>query len=144
MINKFTEIFTDLFNETELSKSKFAKTIGIDHKRITAYLLGSIPTPQTIIKICDFFKCSIDYIVGLTEEFNYTSIKTEYNFDCFITEYQKLLNQNNTNHFTLSKKGLVNESSLSWWKKGHLPQFEVIYNIAYELGGSIDKLLGRI
>lgn len=144
MKNKFTEIFTDLFNETELSKSKFAKIIGVDHKRISSYLSGGLPTPQTAIKICDFFKCSVDYIVGLTEEFNYNSIKTNYDFSCFIIEYQKLLNVNKTNHFALSKKGLVNESSLSWWKKGGLPKFEVIIAIAYELGGSIDKMMGRI
>ncbi len=95
-------------------------------------------------KICDYFKCSMDYITGLTEEFSYSNMKSGYNISSFMPEYQKLLTRNAMNHYILSKKGLVNESSLSWWKKGHLPQFEVIYNIAYELGGSIDKLLGRI
>ena len=104
MQNKFTEIFTDLFNETELSKSKFAKIIDVDHKRITSYLSGGLPTPLTAIKICNFFKCSIDYLVGLTEEYNYASIKNSYDFSCFFTEYQKLLNINKTNHYSLSKK----------------------------------------
>lgn len=142
--NKFTEIFSDLLSETQLSNYKFSKLIGVDHKRIKAYLLGSIPATETIAKICDYFKCSMDYITGLTEEFSYSNMKSGYNISSFMPEYQKLLTRNAMNHYILSKKGLVNESSLSWWKKGHLPQFEVIYNIAYELGGSIDKLLGRI
>ena len=142
--NKFTEIFTDLLSETQLSNFQFSKLIGVDHKRIKAYLLGSIPTTETLAKICDYFKCSMDYITGLTNEFSYTNMKSGYFISCFMPEYKKLLTYNKTNHFALSKKGLVNESSLSWWKKGHLPQFEVIFNIAYELGGSIDKLLGRI
>ncbi len=140
----FTEIFTDLFLGTELNKTKFANQLGIGHSTIQKYLNGVIPSPKTIAKICDYFNCSMDYIVGLTNDFNYKNSKDGIDSKCFIPEYQRLLTINSTNHFTLSKKGLVNESSLSWWKKGGLPKFEVIFNIAYELGGSIDKLLGRI
>ena len=140
----FKEIFTDLFLGTELNKTKFANQLGIGHSTIQKYLNGVIPSPKTIAKICDYFNCSMDYIVGLTNDFNYKNSKDGIDSKCFIPEYQRLLTINSTNHFTLSKKGLVNESSLSWWKKGGLPKFEVIFNIAYELGGSIDKLLGRI
>ncbi len=141
---EFTEIFTELFLDTELTKTKFANAINIGHSKVQKYLNGEIPSPKTMAKICDYFKCSMDYITGLTEEFSYSNMKSGYNISSFMPEYQKLLTRNAMNHYILSKKGLVNESSLSWWKKGHLPQFEVIYNIAYELGGSIDKLLGRI
>ena len=140
----FTEIFTDLFLGTELNKTKFANQLGIGHSTIQKYMDGVIPSPKTVALICDYFNCSMDYITGLSDEFNYKNSKGGIDSKCFIPEYQRLLTINSTNHFTLSKKGLVNESSLSWWKKGHLPQFEVIFNIAYELGGSIDKLLGRI
>lgn len=141
---KFTGIFTDLFEETELTKTKFANQLQIGHQKIQHYLDGEIPSPKTIAKICDYFGCSIDYITGLSNEFNYKNCKTGYDKNCFMAEYQNLLKLNSTNHFTLSKKGIVNESSLGYWKKGHLPQFEVIYMIAAELGGSIDKMLGRI
>ena len=141
---KFTEIFTDLFIERELTKTSFANSIGIGHSKIQHYLNGEIPSPKTVAKICDFFKCSMDYISGLSESYTYPNIKNNYEISNFISEYQRLLKLNATNHFSLSKKGIVNESSLSWWKKGGLPKFEVIFNIAYELGGSIDKMLGRI
>ncbi len=140
----FTEIFTDLFLETSLNKTTFANQLGIGHSTIQKYMDGVIPSPKTVALICDYFNCSMDYITGLSDEFNYKNSKGGLDKQCFITEYQKLLEINKTNHYTLSKSYSVNESSLSWWKKGGLPKFEVIFNIAYELGGSIDKLLGRI
>ena len=96
--NKFTEIFTDLLSETQLSNFQFSKLIGVDHKRIKAYISGGIPTTETIAKICDYFKCSMDYLTGLSNEFNYKNMKNGYSTSFFMTEYQKLLTINNTNH----------------------------------------------
>lgn len=110
----FTENFTDLFLETELTKTKFAKQIKIGHQKIQHYLDGEIPTTKTIAKICDYFNCSMDYITGLSNEFTYQNIKTGYITEKFMSEYQHLLILNSTNHFKLSKTGIVNESSLGY------------------------------
>ncbi len=103
-----------------------------------------MPTIKSVVKICDYFNCSIDYMVGLNNNFKYENMKQSYTSNSFYPEYQRLLKINHTNHFRLSKNNLVTETSLSSWKRGCLPKFEVLINIAYELGGSIDKMLGRI
>ena len=110
----FTEIFTDLFLEFLLNKTTFANQLGIGHSTIQKYMDGVIPSPKTVALICDYFNCSMDYITGLSDEFNYKNSKGGFDKQCFITEYQKLLEINKTNHYTLSKNYLVNESSLSW------------------------------
>ncbi len=143
-LNNFTEIFTELFENTEKSKTKFASLVGIDHKLVSLYLNGIIPTTQSVVKICDYFDCSIDYIVGIDKNYSYKNMIKGYNAGKFYPEYERLLKLNSTNHYRLSKQGIVCESSLSKWKLGGLPKFEFIIKIAYELSGSIDKLLGRI
>ncbi len=140
----FTENFTDLFIKTNFNKTKFANEVGIKHSQIEHYLQGTIPTIKSVVKICDYFNCSIDYMVGLNNNFKYENMKQRYTSNSFYPEYQRLLKINHTNHFRLSKNNLVTETSLSSWKRGCLPKFEVLINIAYELGGSIDKMLGRI
>lgn len=142
--NKFVETFSDLFLKTELSKKAFADKVGIKHSQISRYLTGTSPKLSTVAKICDFFNCSIDYITGLTDDFCYKNLKKGINSKAFYDEYCKLLNLNKTTHYKLAKQGLVCETRLSSWKLGKLPEFETIFNIAYELGGSIDKMLGRI
>lgn len=144
MTFQFKEIFTDLYVNSGFSKTKLASLIGINHSLITLYLDGTIPTTKTMQKICKYFNCSMDYMMGLNDKSTYSTLKHVIIRECFYPEYKRLLEINKTNHFQLSKQGLVCESSLSSWKYGHIPQFENIYKIAKELGGSIDKLLGRI
>ena len=67
-LNVFTENFTDLFVRTGLTKHKFAELIGIDHCLIADYLNGTIPLLRNVIKICDYFNVSLDYIMGRESE----------------------------------------------------------------------------
>lgn len=143
-IEIFTENFIDLFTKTNLNKTNFANKVGIKHSQIEHYLQGTIPTIKSVVKICDFFGCSIDYMFGLNNNFKHENLKEGFNSNCFYLEYERLLKLNHTNHFRLSKDKIVTETSLSLWEKGSLPKFEVLVAIAYELSGSIDKMLGRI
>ncbi len=140
----FTEIFTDLFYKTRMTKRQFALSVGIKHSQITNYLQGTLPTLNTVVKICDHFGCSIDYLAGLSDKFSYPNLSAGYNGNGFFYEYSRLLDRNKTTHFALSKQNLVCETRLSSWKRGALPDFKTLINIAYALGGSIDKMLGRI
>ena len=140
----FTENFTDLFISTGLGKTKFANQVGLKHSQIEHYLNGTIPTTNSVVKICDYFNCSIDYIVGLSNMFCYPNLTKGFSRNSFYPEYSNLSKANHTNHFKLAKNNLVTESSLSLWKQGGLPKFEVLIAIAYELSGSIDRMLGRI
>ena len=138
---KFTEIFVDLCDDK--NQIKLANEIGINQSQISRYLKGTIPNTKSIVKICDYFNCSIDYIVGLNDK-TYKVLKNGYDNKVFYERYQKALKDNNTNHYKLSKQGIVCETSLRLWKKGMLPQFDVLFNIAITLCTSIDYLLGRM
>ena len=143
-ILKFTENFLDLCKETNLNQVQLANEIGINQSQISRYFNGVLPDIETVVKICDYFNCSIDFIVGLNDKFSYNKMKKSFNNLAFYNEYTKFLKQKSISHFKLSKKKIVCETSLRFWKKGKLPKFEVLCNIAFELGGSIDKMLGRI
>lgn len=140
----FTENFTDLFLSTGLGKTKFAGIVGLKHSQIEKYLQGTIPVTSSVVKICDYFNCSIDFITGLSNTFSYPNLNKGFCPNNFYPEYERLLKLNHTNHFKLSKNNIVTETSLSLWKKGYLPKFDVLIAIAYELDGSIDRMLGRI
>lgn len=144
MVIKFTENFVDLCEAKNLSQEELANAIGINQSQISRYFKGILPDTKTIVKICDYFNCSIDYLVGLSDEVNYKHNLPGFDKKAFYNEYQKLLTQNNMSHYKLAQKKVVCETSLRLWKRGTLPKFEVLCNIAYELGGSVDKMLGRI
>ena len=139
---RFTENFIELCEQSNLNQKQIAKEIGINQSQISRYLKGILPDIKTVVKIADYFNHSIDYMIGLIDNEEKTS-KKGYNPSMFYKNYQYLLNKNNTTHYQLAKNKIVCETSLRLWKKDTLPKFEVICNIAYYLGGSVDELLGR-
>ena len=128
--------------QSNLNQKQIAKEIGINQSQISRYLKGILPDIKTVVKIADYFNHSIDYMIGLIDNEEKPS-KKGYNPSMFYKNYQYLLNKNNTTHYQLAKNKIVCETSLRLWKKDTLPKFEVICNIAYYLGGSVDELLGR-
>jgi len=44
-----------------------AKAIGLSNATATGWKQGSIPSGEALIKLADYFDCSIDYLLGRTE-----------------------------------------------------------------------------
>lgn len=138
---KFTENFIDLCEN--LSQKELADRIGINQSQISRYVKGVIPSTYSVVKICDYFGCSVDYLVGLNDDKTYKTLNAGFNAETFYERYNSALKKRKTSHYQLARQGVVCETSLRLWKKGMLPQFQALYNIAVFLGVSIDYLIGR-
>ena len=62
----FWENFTTLCDLNNISPNAVAKKIGVSNATCTKWKGGSIPNGETLIKLADYFKCSIDYLLGKT------------------------------------------------------------------------------
>jgi transcriptional regulator with XRE-family HTH domain len=61
----FTKIFNELLSEKNLSYTALAKELNIPQTTISNWLnRGSKPNIEDLIKICDYFNISLDYIIG--------------------------------------------------------------------------------
>ena len=68
--NIFIETFNDLLAEKGLNRKQFAESSGIPYTTIIGWTkLIRLPDYSALIKIADFFQCSIDYLVGRQDEF---------------------------------------------------------------------------
>lgn len=140
----FIENLKGLIAESNKSLRQLASESGVSAMQYSRYLSGSIPTIGVTIKIANYFNCSLDYLFGLSDE-EENNKYTTFNFDInlFIENYNELLKQNNTTNYKFMKQGGYDESIIRHWKGGSLPRLDVVYYIAKNLGGSMDKLLGR-
>lgn len=140
----FSEILKELISETKMSLRQLMLESGVTAMQYSRYLKGCIPTINIAIKIAKYFNCSLDYLFGLSSNKVNNKYKT-YNYDIskFITNYQKLLKQNNLTHFIFIRTGGYDESIIRHWKRGSIPRLDVVYFIAKNLSGSIDELIGR-
>ncbi len=63
----FWDCYTSLCKLSGLSPNAVAKQIGVSNATCTKWKNGTIPNGETLIAISDFFDCSVDYLLGRTE-----------------------------------------------------------------------------
>ncbi len=69
MIIKIGERIAELRNKRDLSQSALAKSLGVSRSSVNAWEMSiSIPTIEKIIDIADYFKVSIDYLIGYNDK----------------------------------------------------------------------------
>ncbi len=68
-MDMFIDIFNELLKENDLTRSKFAAMSGIPYPTVVGWTShGRLPDFIALIKIADFFHCSIDYLAERTDE----------------------------------------------------------------------------
>ena len=87
---KFKNILKDLRLERGIKQKEVAKSCDISPQCISQLELGTrSPTGTTLIALADFFNCSVDYLLGRTEEYNELDIT--HNTELPIEEKELLL-----------------------------------------------------
>ena len=65
----FTERFRENLQKQNISAYKIAKDTGISQGLMAEYNRGDkIPTIKNLLKIADYLNCSVDYLLGRTDE----------------------------------------------------------------------------
>ena len=74
----FSEVFTELLSEKELNKKQFAERSGIPYTTVVGWTkLGRLPDFTALVKLADFFNCSVDYLTGRQESYGYANAPAE-------------------------------------------------------------------
>ena len=140
----FIEILKELIDEKGLSLRQLSKESGVSVMQLSRYLRGSTPTIDGVMKLALYFNCSLDYLFGLSSEKEADKYVTgDYDISKFLSNYQTLLKENNLTNYKFMKKSNFDESVIRHWQSGSKPRLNIIYHIALNLGGSIDKLIAR-
>lgn len=63
----FWERLCKLCEERKIKPNTVAKAIGLSNAVATGWKNGSIPSGEALIKLADYFDCSVDYLLGRTE-----------------------------------------------------------------------------
>lgn len=140
-MNEFQERLQDLLVENELSRLQLSKKIGISFETLNGYFnKGFYPELSVAIKIADYFDCSLQYLMGLTEDYQ-TSDKNNLSF---IDTIKKLLSENNLSIEKFMKALNMSEANYYRWKnKNNNPAMQSLIAIAKFFDVSIDYLVGH-
>mgnify|MGYP004724073905 CR=1 FL=1 len=140
-MNKFQERLQDLLIENKLSRLQLSKNIGISFETLNGYFNKNFyPELSVAIKIANYFDCSLQYLMGLTD--NYQTI--DKNNLPFIDIVTKLQNENNLSIKKLMKSLNISEANYYRWKNNfNKPAMYSLISIAKFFNVSIDYLVGH-
>ena len=140
-MNKFQERLQDLLIENKLSRLQLSKNIGISFETLNGYFNKNFyPELSVAIKIANYFDCSLQYLMGLTD--NYQTI--DKNNLPFIDIVTKLQNENNLSIKKLMKSLNISEANYYRWKNNfNKPAMYSLISIAKFFDVSIDYLVGH-
>ncbi len=93
----FVELLNDLLEEHNLNRKQFAEQSGIPYTTVIGWTnLNRLPDYTALIKVADFFECSIDYLTGRQENFgnSYSSVEASPEEQNLLRYYRKLEPEN--------------------------------------------------
>lgn len=140
-MNEFQTRLQDLLVENELSRLQLSKKIGISFETLNGYFNKDFyPELSVAIKIADYFNCSIQYLMGLTDDYN----SKDTNELPFIDTLKKLMKENDLSIERLMKATNMSEANFYRWQSGKTkPAMNSLIAIAKYFDVTIDYLIGK-
>jgi len=144
ILSKLPERLKELMFDKGINAPALAKEINIKSHTITRYMQGvRLPKFETFIILVDYFHCSADFLLGLSDEPNY-----EENYlptPPFKDSFRAALGDNQTTQYAVQKKSSISWANFHYWLNGiRLPYIDSIIKLANAMDCSVDCLLGRI
>lgn len=143
---KFAERLNGLLAETDTSVKNLSANTDLHMSDIYHWLSPNnkyMPNISDLITIANYFHCSLDYIVGLREEYEYYNFKSE--LPNFAERFPKIVYDSGSNFYRLAKEaGFGSTATFYLWKTGKKsPRIDSLIRVAKVLDCSLDYLVGR-
>ncbi len=138
----FAERLKELMFDNKIKPETLSTALGVDLSLIYKYLRKEYtPSTPNAIQIANYFHCSLDYLLGLSENTSSLFNKTNKPFSiCF----QKLLKEHNCTRYRLEKDTFLAKQSVDDWYKGiRVPTINNLLVLAKYFNCSIDYIVGR-
>lgn len=140
-LNDFGDRLSELMNKNSLTTRKLAEAINCSNSSISDWSSGKGKIQlENALKLCDYFKCSLNYIVGLTDKM------LDFTPQPALPFYERLrfvMTECNITRYRIVKDTRVADKQFDQWKKGSDPQLLTVYEIAKYLDVTLDYLVGR-
>ncbi len=146
----FVTRLTDLMSFAGKDYGELAEETGIERKSIYNWLRGTTyPNAKSLLVLANYFKVSIDYILGLEyseeEKIGKSNVTIDVAQKKLISYLLRYMDEKGYTYYKLAKRLGVRQATLSrWFKVGAMPETAILMKIAALLDKPLDEILGRI
>lgn len=142
-LSNFSKRLAELIKDSDKTLTQFSAEIGCSEATVSRYIHGKYyPTVDITVRMADYFKCSVDFLLGIKEEeFDKYEFKTCPPFGERLVEICK---EKHISRYHLQQMTNIPESVMRYWVRGKTkPSIVNVVKIANKLNVSVDYVLGR-
>lgn len=141
-MNSFSERLSELmFEKGNIKSDGLGAAIGVSGQTVRAWCDGSqLIFLSNLLKLADYFNCSLDFLVGRTETVLDYSPR-----QCppFYKRLREVMKEKGKTRYRMDKESKVKDSYFTNWSKGTDPHILSLIEVADYLDVTIDYLVGR-
>lgn len=142
ILSNLSETLKELKDLRGFTEQSLAMGSGIPVSCISQYIRGKqAPYVDTLIKLADFLHCSLDYLLGYSDDCSEKTYKPCPPFADWLEELRT--KKGLTAKKIYSAEGLSKSSYYEWRRGKSLPTLENLVYLAKAFDCSIDEVLGR-
>lgn len=141
MDSTFGERLSDLMFERNIRSNELADAIGVNTSSVNDWKRGKFQMYlSNLIKVADFFNCSLDFLTGRSETpLDYTPKPRPQ----FYQRFREVMNERGKTRYRMTKDTRIKDSYFTEWNKGSDPHVVSLIEAADYLGVTLDYLVGR-
>lgn len=141
ILANFAERLKEIMQDNNIKSEKLGEATGINGSTIRRYLrTGSVVNLSKLLILTDYFKCSIEFLIGRSDDYlPYTPKPCPQ----FSIRLRTVLKERGLNRYKLDKNTRFKDSYFDNWDHGADPNIETLAELADMLGCTIDYLIGR-
>lgn len=134
----------DTREDLDLTQEKIGKILNVDKTTVSGWETGKDTIPlRKLVKYCNTFEFTLDYIFGLTRTNNY-KISITIDLNKIGNNIKELRIKNNLTQEQLAKTLNTDHALISYYENGlRLINTSFLYSIATNFNCSIDELISK-
>jgi len=142
ILPKFAERLKELMDDNSVNPKELGTATEINQKQIYPWLSGvSVPSLKNLIKLADYFQCSVEFLAGIEQENYLRAFKPR---PPFSERLSVVIKETGITIYRLAKITKIFERTIYDWLDGqYIPQLENLIKLADALKCTIDYLVGR-
>ncbi len=143
ILSNFSERLNEYMQYANLNSVALSEKLGVARSTVSELARGKfLPTYSTFCKIIEYFSCSADYILGLSDDPKENAVFWE--IQPFATALREALSRFGKSQYELEKEQSISGSIVyDWLFNGALPSIPNLCKVARFFDCTIDFLLGR-
>jgi len=136
----YGKVLSDLMQERNIDSLKLATDLSVTRTCIYRWRQGIKDIGlSNLILLCKYFNCSLDYLVGLTEN---DSRHNNFDIENFGKQVRKIMKSKGISSYKLQQDTRYHGKYFIVWDKGADPKLSTLLELANYFVCSLDELVG--